>query len=46
MVMYKPGCSTSFTAMLNFAKEHPHVSTDEPTENSFEKYVNTDIIKD
>ncbi|MBO4931875.1 MAG: helix-turn-helix transcriptional regulator [Clostridia bacterium] len=46
MVMYKPSYSTGFIAMLNFAKELPHVSSDEPTGNSFEKHVNKDIISD
>ena len=46
MVMYKPGSSTSFTAMLNFAKELPHVSSDDPTGTSFKKYVSKDIIRD
>ncbi|MBQ2278004.1 MAG: helix-turn-helix domain-containing protein [Clostridia bacterium] len=46
MVMYKPGYSTSFTAMLNFAKELPHVSSDKPTGNSFEKHVTKNIISD
>lgn len=46
MVMYKPSYSTNFTAMLNFAKELPHVSSDKPSENSFEKYVNIGIIRD
>lgn len=46
MVMYKPGYSTSFTAMLNFAKELPHVSSNEPSDYSFKKYVTKDIIRD
>ncbi len=46
ITMYKYNHSISFTAMLNFAKELPHVSTDEPSGNSFEKHVNKDIISD
>ncbi len=44
IVMYKYSHSTSFTAMLNFAKELPLVSSDKPAGNSFEKHVTKNII--
>lgn len=43
IVMYKYNYSTNFTAMLNFAKELPHSSTDKPSGNSFEKHVTKNI---